>query len=217
MTIALDGENPWEAYPDGGEGFLTRMWARIAAEQDLVCSLPSAIIQAQHLPPTNHISAGSWIGGNFNIWSRHPETRTAWRRLARTRTELVDVMSGAVLDHILAAEGSDWFWWYGDDFESEQAETFDELFRSHLIAAYEQAGRSVPDDLYEPICTERRAEVVRMVTVLIEPAINGLSNSFFEWRGAIKITPEQAQSTMARRRRSPRPPVAPGRRSQRRR
>ena len=37
---------------------------------------------------------------------------------------------------IYAAEGSDWFWWYGDDHQSDQKEIFDTLFREKLARVY---------------------------------------------------------------------------------
>ena len=198
VTIALDGENPWEAFPDGGESFLARLFERVAAEQRLHCEVPSAILAQRNVPEISHVSPGSWIGGNFNIWSRHPETRLAWRRLARARRELVDVCRGSVQDHLLAAEGSDWFWWFGDDFETEESEQFDELFRAHLIAAYEAAAHPVPDEMYVPICTERRPKVVGEVYALMQPVVNGRVDTFFEWRAAVRVLANHDQSSMAR-------------------
>jgi alpha-amylase/alpha-mannosidase (GH57 family) len=61
------------------------------------------------------------------------------------------VAAGDVLEHLLVAEGSDWFWWYGDTFQSAQKPQFDALFRGHLISAYELAGRLVPEELRQPI------------------------------------------------------------------
>ncbi len=41
-----------------------------------------------------------------------------------------------------SAEGSDWFWWYGDDHPTEFAAEFDALFRAHLGNVYRQLGAS---------------------------------------------------------------------------
>jgi hypothetical protein len=99
---------------------------------------------------------------------------------------------------LLAAEGSDWFWWFGDDFETEQSTQFDELFRAHLIAAYEAAGHPVPDEMYAPICTERRPKVVGEVFALMQPVVNGRVDTFFEWRAAVRVLGNHDQSSMAR-------------------
>ena len=42
----------------------------------------------------------------------------------------------AAWDNLYRAEGSDWFWWFGDDFSSDNDAEFDLLFRTHLMNAY---------------------------------------------------------------------------------
>jgi alpha-amylase/alpha-mannosidase (GH57 family) len=198
ITIALDGENPWENYRDGGESFLCALFEEVAAANDICCRTPSEIIEESASPTISTVKPGSWIGGNFDIWSRHPETRTAWRRLARARHELIDVCSGEVQDQLLAAEASDWFWWYGDDFETEQAAQFDELFRMHLVCAYRAAGRTAPDELFAPIASERSPASVGEVECLISPQLDGRVTNYFEWQGAVQLAGAQGRSAMAR-------------------
>jgi alpha-amylase/alpha-mannosidase (GH57 family) len=198
VTVALDGENPWESYPDGGEGFLSALFEGLAQDGSVQCSYPSEIIARRDWPQIGGVSAGSWIFGNFDIWSRHPETRQAWRMLAKARRELMDVAQGAVLDHLLAAEGSDWFWWYGDDFDSEEQDLFDQLFRGHLIAAYEAAGRQVPDELYVTIVTQHLPEAIGEASALIHPKLDGRVSSYFEWLGALQAGAHGPQGAMAR-------------------
>ena len=49
-------------------------------------------------------------------------------------------------DEIYIAEGSDWFWWYGDDHSSAQDALFDYLFRKHLQNIYTLLGDEPPPD-----------------------------------------------------------------------
>lgn len=202
VTIALDGENPWEHYPGGGEPFLSALGERLAATADLDCRTPSEAVQRLRsdggLPGLGSVKAGSWIGGNFDIWSRHPETRSAWRRLAQAREDLAAVASPRVTELLLKAEGSDSFWWYGDDFVSDSNEQFDLLFRSNLIAAYEAAGRPVPPDLYEPICAAYRVAAVEEPGGLISPVLDGRVSSYFEWLGSVAIPLWTGQGSMAK-------------------
>ena len=44
-------------------------------------------------------------------------------------------------DEMYIAEGSDWFWWYGDDHSSALDALFDHLFRKHLRNVYTLLGR----------------------------------------------------------------------------
>ena len=57
----------------------------------------------------------------------------------------------SALEPVYAAEGSDWFWWFGDDQDSGNDEVFDELFRGHLRSVYDALGHQVPSDLSIPL------------------------------------------------------------------
>ncbi len=55
-------------------------------------------------------------------------------------------------EEIYIAEGSDWFWWFGDDHSSAQDALFDHLFRKHLRNVYTLLGCDPPGSLFTPIC-----------------------------------------------------------------
>jgi len=78
---------------------------------------------------------------------------------------------------LLAAEGSDWFWWFGSDQESRNDAAFDELFRAHLRRAYHALDLEAPDSLEDfivahpvvwtfthPVSTIRRRDRVSIRT-----------------------------------------------------
>ena len=48
---------------------------------------------------------------------------------------------------LYAAEGSDWFWWYGDDQTCDAEPEFDDLFRHQLRCAYMLAALEPPLEL----------------------------------------------------------------------
>src|SRR5207237_1268926 len=50
-----------------------------------------------------------------------------------------------------AAEGSDWFWWFGEDHHTRDKALFDRLFREHLQAVYERAQLPPPAWLGVPV------------------------------------------------------------------
>ena len=54
---------------------------------------------------------------------------------------------------LLLAEGSDWFWWLGEDNPTELAPLYDRIFRQHLADACAQAGIAPPVDLSRPLKT----------------------------------------------------------------
>ena len=81
LPLILDGENPWESYPDAGESFLTRLFrsGRTATVSDALARMPTGHIEGLH--------TGSWIKANLAIWSGHARDQVAWRALAAARTD----------------------------------------------------------------------------------------------------------------------------------
>lgn len=151
VTLALDGENPWESHADAGQGFLVRLLDRLAADRALA---PVGFAEASARPvgTISRIFTGGWINADFAIWIGDAEDRAAWALLAETRDAVAQAGDPpGALAHVHAAEGSDWFWWYGPEFASNQDETFDRLFRAHLAAAWQALGRPVPVALTRPL------------------------------------------------------------------
>ena len=54
-------------------------------------------------------------------------------------------------ESLLAAEGSDWNWWYGPEHGSVNDAEFDSLYRKHLTGIYNALGEQAPDELAHPI------------------------------------------------------------------
>ena len=52
---------------------------------------------------------------------------------------------------LLIAEGSDWMWWFGNDFSSDSDAIFDALFRQHIGNIFQLAGLPEPEGLDRPI------------------------------------------------------------------
>lgn len=197
VLLALDGENAWEAFPDGGEEFLRRMYSGILASPKLATrTLGGAVADAPHPPVIGHLHSGSWIGGNFDIWIGDPEENAGWERIGQTRAFLVRHLAAnavpaetaaAAWREIYAAEGSDWFWWYGPDFQTDADMLFDELFRTHLQNVYRILGVEPPQYLEMPIRQRGRAATSIRPTCLITPRIEGLAGGYFDWLGAGRI------------------------------
>jgi hypothetical protein len=134
---------------------------------------------------------GSWIGGRLSTWIGHPEKNRAWQLVCQTRDRLTKHMADEagengekVLEQILIAEGSDWYWWFGDDHFTTLADRFDELFRLHLVNAYRFAGLEVPPELLQPIRHKRARGHLRAPTEMITPVLDGRVTHYFEWLNA---------------------------------
>ena len=85
---------------------------------------------------------------------------------------------------IYAAEGSDWFWWYGPDFTIDTDLLFDELFRTHLQNVYRLLDVEPPAHLEVPICLPSTALSYSKPLNLITPELSGDNEHFFDWLGA---------------------------------
>jgi alpha-amylase/alpha-mannosidase (GH57 family) len=190
IPIILDGENAWEHFEGGGRPFLRALYGELQSHPELTTVTMAEACERPRL--TLHgIFPGSWIDSNFYIWIGHADDRRAWDQLAAAR-RMLDEATGAdaaaqaaAREEILIAEGSDWFWWYGDDHSSDHDEEFDDLFRRHLRNAYQLLGRPVPDELFiSNITTAAPANPVHPPVGWIAPVIDGDDNGYFEWLGA---------------------------------
>ncbi len=213
VPIVLDGENPWESYEDDGLHFLTALYEALEAAPDVTTVTVSQALDgglpAGHL---HHLHSGSWIQANYQIWIGAKETNAAWNLLGQTRAfvEETRVQRGLsdddpalmqAMDALHSAEGSDWFWWYGDDFSSEQDKAFDSLFRGYLKAAYKALGQTPPSALHRSISTVQPSIEIIPQKALIKPVIDGVVASFFDWSGAGRYEPRGGAGSMYRARR----------------
>ncbi len=202
VPIILDGENAWEYYPDNAYDFLQEMYRGIARSPQLNLTTCSDVLAQTRFDGRLHsIFPGSWINGNYGIWIGHPEENLAWDLLAGTRaaaisanpavaaalesgTRALDPCAEMICRSLYAAEGSDWFWWYGDDHFSPHSDRFDQLFRQHLMNIYRLIDQNPPRELLEPIKKRNPAGLIREPAAFIDPEINGRTSDYFEWLAA---------------------------------
>ena len=202
IPVILDGENPWEHYYQGGEEFLTLLYQRLsdaALSSDdhyrlTTRTMTDAISRFPAPARLHELHSGSWINSDFGIWIGHEEDRRAWELLAHTRQRLVEVATAlpreqadAAWEELYAAEGSDWFWWYGDEFETDFKLEFDRLFRTHLRNVWVRAGLVPPEHLLHPLVdtsSDHELDLVEKPTSLLNPVLDGHATDYFEWHGA---------------------------------
>lgn len=198
ITVILDGENPWEHYRNSGRDFLTTLFDRLVREKIPTTTVGEFI--AAH-PPKQRIeklASGSWINSDFSIWIGKPQKNQAWRHIKHTVEELGQIDNPHALDSLCAACGSDWLWWYDDDFQSAFKIEFDKIFRSHLENAFALAGKNPPPSLLEPIYhLEDSAQAFIEPPAFIHPDINGSNDSYFEWSNAARIDVHRFGGAMA--------------------
>jgi hypothetical protein len=209
IPIILDGENAWEHFDGGGRPFLRAMYSRLSNHPDLrTVTMAEACANAKQELTT--IFPGSWIDGNFYIWIGHHDDQQAWSQLADARRALDAPTSvegsrfERAHEEVLIAEGSDWFWWYGDDHSSAHDLEFDDLFRRHLQNVYRLLDRPVPDELFVSNISGGVAAPAQTVpSAWLSPTLDGEETSYFEWLGAGTLEVRDLSGAMHRSGRRP--------------
>ncbi len=214
VSVILDGENAWEYYPGNGREFLRRFYQRIEADPEIQVLTMSEAIQAAADPPRlQGIFPASWIGANFDVWIGHSEDVRAWDLLRDAREAYERAKArhaqgrfaaagdwadkGArAYESVLAAEGSDWCWWYGPEHSSANDPEFDILYRKHLTEIYNALGEPAPDALAHPIKRAPERGRSEVPTAYLDVKVDGRESSYFEWLGAGSYATDHRSSTM---------------------
>jgi alpha-amylase/alpha-mannosidase (GH57 family) len=174
VSVILDGENAWGSYRQAGRPFFEALYSRLGTDPD-ICTVtfsewldgdPARGIAPHPLreqPRVYELAHASWIdengsrpGNDLGTWIGEPEENAAWDLLRETREAfkaggITAQTHPQAFEALYAAEGSDWFWWYGDDQQCDAEDIFDDLFRHHLRCAYKLAGLKPPRELDEHI------------------------------------------------------------------
>lgn len=169
VTVALDGENAWGAYPGEGRPFLRALYRELAASATIETTTPSAFLglgdridaptAIGRLERVHDLFTPSWIdemgsapGVDLGTWIGEPEENRAIELLGRTR-DAIDLRDAPppAREALFRAEGSDWLWWYGSDQDSGHDDVFDDLFRGHLADVHSALGGEVPPELERSI------------------------------------------------------------------
>ncbi len=186
LTVAMDGEN-WmfmAGYPNNGRSFLKELYRRLSEASWVKTTTPGAFIATRQESATEieELATGSWAG-DLSTWKGEPEENRAWNWLVEAKRKVEeDSVDPEAKEAVYAAEGSDWFWWYGTDKDSGNDEVFDSLFKTHLINAYRESGikeGAIPRKLHVdkvPPVSKSLGEV--------KVKLDGRTSSPDEWKGS---------------------------------
>lgn len=204
VFVIVDGENAWEFYPNNGLEFFQGLYGALNEAAWCHTMTMDEVSEQKGTPVLKHLHPGSWIHGTFDTWAGHSEKNRAWELIFQTRHEieryekgLSDEVKREIQYHLLASECSDWFWWYGEDHNSDFAHEFDALFRAHLIDIYKLLGLSIPYPLLIPISSSESKKPAWIKPCnMISPQINGEKSTFFEWMGCGSVDEKKMFGTM---------------------
>jgi alpha-amylase/alpha-mannosidase (GH57 family) len=211
VSLILDGENAWEWYPGNGREFLRQFYRRIEGDSEIrAITMTEAVDAHRDLLTLEGIFPASWINANFDIWIGHPEDVRAWdllrdargiyeeekKRHAAGGRSISDQALARAYESLLAAEGSDWCWWYGPEHSSSNDQEFDALYRKHLTESYVALGREAPDVLAQPIKRPAERPLIVPPQGYLKVRVDGRESTYFEWLGAGCYGAGRAESAM---------------------
>jgi alpha-amylase/alpha-mannosidase (GH57 family) len=205
VPIILDGENAWEYYEENGIPFLREMYQLIEGDSSLKFTTFSEYLNYNNnIEKLSYLHSGSWINSSFQIWIGHPEENQAWEFVDNAKSTLLKYNEESAPNYNLAkeelliAEGSDWYWWYGDDFYSEFSDKFDILFRTHIANVYSFLNEDIPSNVLSPIKKiGKEKDTITQPLDIINPTIDGYVTDYFEWISAGLYQCDVTGSTMA--------------------
>jgi alpha-amylase/alpha-mannosidase (GH57 family) len=165
VSVILDGENAWEYYPHNGYYFLDHLYQTLS-EHSLVRATTFAALTDSELTKNvkthelEKLCAGSWVYGSFSTWVGEKDKNRAWDRLIEAKQAYDKVLKTGKLNkkqldkvtrQLAICEGSDWFWWFGENNSSTSVNDFDLLFRAQLKNLYKLLKLKIPVNLDEPL------------------------------------------------------------------
>ena len=196
LTIALDCENCWENYQNDGIDFLENVYSYIENDESLSTVLISDYVEKdEHKKELKKIFSGSWIDQTFQFWIGESEKNKAWAYLKKTKDDLDKYIKEHKLNQkinfakreLLIAEGSDWFWWYGEPNYSGQDFIFDYMFRERLKNVYLILGIEYPEYLDKTLITAVEVPF-KHPQRSITPRMDGLYKSVDDWYNSGSIS-----------------------------
>ena len=189
LTIALDGENCWENYQNDGNDFLNNFYTLLENDETLETTLVSDYIEKdKHKKTLTKIHSGSWIDKTFQYWIGEPTKNKAWTYLKEAKDTFENFakenkdnpLIAVAQRELLIAEGSDWFWWYGEPNNSGQDFVFDYMFRERLKNIYLSLNLQYPEYLNESLITKIEMPF-KHPTGVITPRMDGFTSSYDDW------------------------------------
>jgi alpha-amylase/alpha-mannosidase (GH57 family) len=155
----------------------------------------------ESLPKLEWLWPGSWINSNFDTWIGEDEENRAWEYLLTARQDLAKsglkqpdpaskpAKEGTKANYcfkawesLYAAQGSDWFWWYGTDQDAPAGDRpFDLAYITHLKNIYKftrLAGGKMPKRDFKPIVRDAKQAPPQSQTTMAQGKSNLVSVLF---------------------------------------
>jgi len=198
VTVVVDGENAWEHYENDGIEFLDALYTELTTSDWVTTVTPSDLLEAfpEDFSPLPDVFPASWFQPNFATWIGEVEEARAWDYLYEARGDLrkaelagVDAATyDAAYEAMLFAEGSDWFWWYGNDQQSGNDRYFDTAYRELIGSVYDALGVDRPGYVRVPIIPAAATEPVKSANEVLTIDIGAFDDEAWTEGGTFSAT-----------------------------
>ena len=149
----------------------------------------------KHKKSLKKIHSGSWIDKTFQYWIGETEKNKAWALLKKTKDDFEEFAKNnknnpnlkLAKRELFIAEGSDWFWWYGEPNNSGQDFVFDYMFRERLKSVYLLLEQDYPKNLDKTLISAIEVPF-KHPKRNITPKMDGLVSSSNDWYNAGSIS-----------------------------
>ncbi|MDA8272581.1 MAG: hypothetical protein M0Z72_02430 [Deltaproteobacteria bacterium] len=177
VAIILDGENAWEYYHENGFYFLNDLYSLISSSIKINPLFIDDIYKnydADNCIRLDYIYPGSWVNGNLGMWVGEEQKNKAWVLLCNAKEEFLNWVNGlmdsernrnnkiikkrinSALRLLMAAEGSDWFWWLGNDSPLFSQYSMEKIFRNFLKNLYITMDKPVPNNIFRSLASTKK-------------------------------------------------------------
>jgi hypothetical protein len=144
-----------------------------------------------------------WIGAGEDVvaWDELRQARDFYTEQKSNAAKLLPTAPSAAqlaasYESLLAAEGSDWCWWYGPEHSSANDAEFDAFYRKLLTDVYLSLGAAAPDILAEPIKLQPERGLILPPSAHLAVKVDGRESSYFEWLGSGLYSTDRSSSAM---------------------
>ena len=177
VAIILDGENAWEYYHENGFYFLNDLYSLISSSVKINPLFIDDIYKNYDIDSCikiDYIYPGSWVNGNLGMWVGEEQKNKAWALLRDAKEEFLNWTSDLMdneknrsnkiikkkidlaLKQLMAAEGSDWFWWLGKNSPIFSQSSMEKIFRNFLKNIYITMDKPVPNNLFRSLASTEK-------------------------------------------------------------
>ncbi len=183
VTIILEGDIFKDNWDSKGKRVMNRFFSRIDGSSGVKMVTPETYLSLYpEIVSIESLGAGTFYGKGFDFWIGEKEENIGWTYLADTR-KILEVYKNSgkaniekvdrAFEYMFMAENSIWFWYFGQDHNTQDDREYEKRFRSLLRSVYKTIGVEPPSKLYSSFVSEEVGVGATSIKGMLSPKIDG--------------------------------------------